>query len=151
MRTCVNRLELYKPKIFYVTLPGGENETRENFPIYGSQMSLDKCFLKHEKEKKRSFEQCVREVEHASFVPLVMSVTGGMAREAREITNFYKRLALLLTEKWDQTYSETVHWLRCLISFSLLSSAIQCIRGARPSCGHPFNLSPVDLVTAEAI
>ena len=49
------------------------------------QMSLDKCFLKHEKEKKIAYEQRVLEVEHASFVPLVMSATGGMARKA---TNF---------------------------------------------------------------
>ena len=53
------------------------------------QMSLDKCFLTHEKEKTRAYEQRVREVEHASFVPLVMTATGGMAKEA---TNFYKRL-----------------------------------------------------------
>ena len=115
------------------------------------QMSLDKCFLKHEKEKKRAYEQRVREVEHASFVPLVMSATGGMAWEA---TNFYNRLVSvsLLAEKWDQTYSEILHWLRCLISFSLLRSAIQCIQGARSSRarGPPFNLTPVDLVTTEA-
>ena len=111
------------------------------------QMSLDNSFLKHEKEKKRAYEECVREVEHASFVPLVMSATGGMAKEA---TNFYKKLALLLAEKWDQSYSDTLHWLRCLISFSLIRSAIQCIQGARSSCGHPYNLSPVDLVTTEA-
>ena len=111
------------------------------------QMSLDKCFSKHEKVKKRAYEHRVREVEHASFVPLVMSATGSMAREA---TNFYKRLVSLLAEKWDQTYNETLHWLRCLISFSLLRSAIQCIQGARSSRGHPFKLSPVDLVTGEA-
>ena len=34
--------------------------------------------------------------------------------------------------------------------FSLLRSAIQCIRGARSSRGHAVKLSPVDLVTAEA-
>ena len=111
------------------------------------QTRLEKCFLKHEKEKKRAYEQRVREIGHASFVPLVMSATGGMAKEA---TNFYKRLASLFAEKWDQQYSNTLHWLRCLISFSLLRSAIQCIRRPRSSCGHPFKLSPVDLVTAEA-
>ena len=111
------------------------------------QSNLDKCFLKHEKEKKRAYEQRVREVEHASFVPLVMSATGGLAKEA---TNFYKRLASLLAEKWDQQYSSTLYWLRCSILFSLLRSAIQCIRGARSSSGHPIKLSPVDLVTAES-
>ncbi len=117
------------------------------FPPSNAQMSLDKCFVKHEKEKKRAYEQRTHEVEHASFVPLVMSAAGGMAKEA---TNFYKRLASLLAEKWDQPYSNTLHWLRCSISFSLLRSAIQCIRGARSSRSHPVNLLPVDLVTAEA-
>lgn len=111
------------------------------------QTSMDKCFSKHEKEKKRAYEQRVREIEHASFVPLVMSATGGLAKEA---SNFYRRLASLLAEKWDQPYSSTLHWLRCSLSFSLLRSAIQCIRGARSSRGHPIKLSPVDLVMAEA-
>ena len=111
------------------------------------QISLDKCFSKHEKQKKRAYEQWVREVEHASFIPLVMSAMGGLVKEA---SNFYRRLASLLTEKWDQAYSSTLYWLRCLLSFSLLRSAIQCIRGARSSRGDPIKLSPVDLVMAEA-
>ena len=52
-------------------------------------------------DKKHAYEQHVCEVEHASFTPLVMSVTGGLAKEA---TNFYKRLASHLAEKWDQPY-----------------------------------------------
>ena len=53
------------------------------------QISLDKCFSKHEKEKKRAYEQRVREIEHASFIPLVMSATGGLAKEA---SNFIEDL-----------------------------------------------------------
>ena len=94
-----------------------------------------------------SREQWVREVEHASFVPLVMSATGGLARQA---SNFYKRLASLLADKWEQPYSTTLYWLRCSLSFSLLRSAIQCVRRARSLKGHPVKLTPVDLVTAEA-
>lgn len=108
--------------------------------------TIEKCFRKHELEKKRAYSQRVREIEHASFTPLVLSASGGLAKEA---TNFYKRLASLLADKWDQPYSQTMNWLRCRISFALLRSAIQCIRGARSSCGHAI-LSPVDLVTAEA-
>ena len=68
------------------------------------------------------------EVEHGSFSPLVFSLTGGMAKET---TIFYKRLASLLSEKWDQPYCVTMGWLRCTLGFSLLRSSIQCIRGAR--------------------
>ncbi len=47
------------------------------------------CYRKHELEKKRQYEQRVRDIEHASFTPLV-SATGGMANQA---TVFYKRRA----------------------------------------------------------
>ncbi len=94
--------------------------------------SLTSCYNKHEREKKRSYEQRIREIEHASFTPLVMSTTGGIGREA---TTFYKRLASLLSYKWDTPYSHTLNWLRCRLSFSLLRSSIQAIRGARSSRG----------------
>ena len=87
-------------------------------------------------------------MEHASFTPLVLSACGGLATGA---STFYKRLASLLAEKWEQPYSITISWLRCTLSFSLLRSAIQCIRGARSRCGLAVkNPPPVDLVSAEA-
>ena len=117
------------------------------FAPSNSNTNHDRCFAKHEREKMRMYEQRVREVEHASFVPIVMSATGGLAKQA---TNFYKRLASLLADKWEQPYSTTLYWLRCSLSFSLLRSAIQCVRGAHSSRGHPMKLTPVDLITAEA-
>ena len=112
------------------------------------QTTIDKCFWKHEMEKKRAYER-VREIEHASFTHLVLSASGGLAKEA---TNFYKRLASKLAEKWDHSYSLTMNWLRCTLSFALLHSAIQCIRGARSTrgCAVKASFSPVDLVSAEA-
>ncbi len=65
----------------------------------------------HKLEKKRAYEQRVREVEHASFTPLVLSASGGLGKEA---TVFYKRLRLasLLAKKWDQPYNQVINWLR---------------------------------------
>ena len=60
-------------------------------------------FRKHELEKKRAYQQRVQDIEHSSFTPLVLSVTGGMGVEA---TTFYKRLAALLSQKWDSPYSK---------------------------------------------
>ena len=106
------------------------------------------CYRKHERIKKRAYEQRVREIEHASFTPLVLSATGGLATEAN---TFYKRLASLLASKWDHSYSSTMCWLRCRLSFSLLRSAIQSIRGARSSCGHAIKTpTVVDLVNIES-
>ena len=54
---------------------------------------------------EEAYEQRIRGIERASFIPLVMPATGGMVKEA---TNFHKRLASLLAEKWDQPYSDTL-------------------------------------------
>ena len=86
------------------------------------QRNLATCYKKQENIKKRAYEQRVREVEHSTFTPLVLSATGGMAPQA---TTFYNRLAACLADKWDQSYSSTVSWLHCRLTYSLLRSAIQ--------------------------
>ncbi|XP_064400136.1 uncharacterized protein LOC135346446 [Halichondria panicea] len=108
---------------------------------------LSSAYSKHERIKKRAYEQRIREIEHATFTPLVLSATGGLGNEAN---TFYKRLASLLATKWNNPYSSTMCWLRCRLSFSLLRSSIMSIRGARSSCGHAA-LTPtaVDLVNSE--
>ena len=95
---------------------------------FNRSSSLPATYLKHENEKRRMYEQRIREVEHASFVPVVLSATGGMARQA---SVFYKCLASLLDYKKDLSYSTTTNWLRCSITFSLLCSAIQCVWAIR--------------------
>ena len=103
--------------------------------------TINAAYRHHENIKERHYEQRVREVEHSSFTPLVFSTTGGLGPAAAA---FYKHLASMLADKWKQPYSSTIGWLRCRLSFSLLRSSIQCIRGARSSA-HRFD-SP--LVTA---
>ena len=113
------------------------------------QPQLATSYRRHENLKKRAYEQRIHDVEHGSFTPLVLSAAGGLGRAA---TVTYRRLASLLSTKWDQSYSTTMGWLRCHLSFSLLRSSIFCIRGARSSSGHAArSLSlPVDLVTSES-
>jgi len=110
--------------------------------------SLSTTFKKHENIKRRAYGQRIREVEHASFTPIVLSATGGFAHEA---SAFYKRLASLLSTKWGDEYSVVLGWLRCCLCFSLLRSAVQCIRGARSSIGV-FSRAPppMDLVRVES-
>ena len=107
------------------------------------------CYRRHEREKRRSYDERIREVEHGSleFTPLVFSATGSM-RVAAETS--YKRLASLISEK-DQRYAITMGWIRCAISFSLIHSAVMCVRGSRSSYHHPISpaSSPVDLVARE--
>ena len=58
-----------------------------------------------ELEKKRCYEERIREIEHGSFTPLVLSAAGGIGPAA---TIVYKRLASLISEKQGRPYS---HWV----------------------------------------
>ena len=100
--------------------------------------SLSSVYRSHEREKRRAYCQRVTEVELGTFTPLVFSLTGGTAKEA---TVFYKRLASLLSDKWQHPYSITLNWIRVSLGFCLLRSCIRCIRGARSSCGFPAHAS----------
>ena len=71
-----------------------------NAPSY-RKMQLPSAYRLHECQKQRSYDQCVREVEHGSFTPLVFSTSGGMGKCA-SVT--YKRLASLLSTKQEQLY-----------------------------------------------
>ena len=107
---------------------------------------LSAVYRLHENAKKREYGARIREVERGAFTPLVLSTTGGMAREC---TVFYKRLADRLANKRKTNYSLVMTWLRCRISFALLRSAIRALRGSRSSTTAP---APVDipLVTSES-
>ena len=96
--------------------------------------SLAATFRKHEGEKRRAYEEHVREVERGSFTPLVFSSSGGMGKAAMVV---YRCLANLLSNKWNSSYSLTMGWLRCSLSFSLLRSSLMCLRGSRSSSGSP--------------
>ena len=112
--------------------------------------SLPALYRRHEKMKRRAYDQRVREVEHATFVPLVFSLTGGAGISAAACL---KRLASGLSDKWDQPYSQTIGWLRAKLSFALLRSSIYCIRGARTTHNlirNPESQQPLDLIINEA-
>ena len=85
-------------------------------------------YCRHEKERKWSYEDPIREVKHSSFPPLVFSTSGGMGTLA---TTSYKRLASLNAWKKNQPYNKVMAWLRCHFCFSLLRSSITAIREAR--------------------
>lgn len=108
---------------------------------------LATVFRRHEQEKRRCYEERVREVEHGCFLPLVFSTSGGMGKGA---TSMYKRLASLLSTKRDTPYAVVMGWLRCALSFSLINSAVTCLRGSRSRSGHAMPVpSAVDLTVAE--
>ena len=98
------------------------------------------CYKKHEREEN-CYERGTRDM--SPFTPLIFSATGGMASGKKFFCVFYKCLAALLVQKWDNPYCQTVSWLRCRLMFSLLRSSISFIQGARSRVGHAIRHSPV--------
>jgi hypothetical protein len=68
--------------------------------------SLDAVYRRHEREKRRQYEERIIEVEMGSFTPLVFSIFGGMGKSA---TIAYKRLADLLSTKRKELYCIAAH------------------------------------------
>ena len=101
--------------------------------------TIPSIYRHHEQEKKREYGDHVREVEKASFTPLVFATTGAMGREA---TVFYRRLADLLSHKSNMIYATILAWIRCTLSFSLLWSAAVCIHGSRSISYRSIDASP---------
>ena len=101
----------------------------------------------NENIKRRAYGQRIREVEHASFIPIIMSATGGWLMKPQFSTSVWLpsyRLSGVMN-------TLVLGWLRCCLGFSLLHSAIQCIRGARSSIGaYTRAPPPMDLVQVDS-
>ena len=70
-------------------------------------------------------------------------------QENREATLFYKRLADQTSEKNNTIYCKTMAWIRCTLLFSLIRSAVMCIRGSRSTSHRVLNAS-LELGVAES-
>ena len=78
---------------------------------------LRKLYQVNEKEKKKQYNECILQVEHGTFTPLVMRATGGMGRESRK---FYTRLSEIIFVKRKENYTFIPLWIRRKISFAFV-------------------------------
>ena len=76
----------------------------------------------------RKYGERIIGVEQGSFTPLIFSIQGGMSPQTQM---FFKRLVDLMVTKKQGTRAFFMSWLRCRMSFSLLRSALLCLRGER--------------------
>ena len=88
---------------------------------------IDEC------EKRRAYDECVREVERAYFSPLVFAATGGMGPTA---ITLFRKLASMLAEKRSINYRKCLFWLRCSLCFSLLRISVMCFSNRSPSTSN---------------
>ena len=63
-------------------------------------------YQRHEQEKRREYDQRIREIEHGPFAPLIFAVSNGMEPST---TITYKWFASLLASRSNHPYSTTMH------------------------------------------
>ena len=105
------------------------------------ELSLEAAHHRNEQEKMRAYSERILHVDQGSFTPLVFTTSGGMGPKAK---CFYSRLADLMSEKKHQPRSHVVAWMRCRLSFSLLRSALLCLRGTRYSTPSNTDIGDLD-------
>ena len=109
---------------------------------------LNQYYRRNELKKRRLYDQQIREVEHGSFALLIFSTSGGLRPTANVV---YKRIALMIAEKYHKDYSKTLHWMRCKLGYSLLRSAITCLRGSRSTIHKPaVSIDNIDIACHES-
>ena len=99
-------------------------------PFARSYLSLTPARLFHQAEqgKIREYAARIRDVEHADFVPLVFTTTGGMAPLSKKVL---KIVSEKISAIQDIPQSVVSGWLRCRFSFALLRTTLMCLRGTR--------------------
>ena len=80
-------------------------------------LTSEKIFTKHEREKKRQYNNRIMNVEHGTFTPLVFSVNGGMAKECLK---FHKFVAEKIANKSGCCYEKVLSIIKCKFSFLIL-------------------------------
>ena len=101
--------------------------THPNAPS-NRQKTLEQIYKAHEQEKKALYNERVLQVEKGCFTPLVFTTSGGMANECQK---FNKRLAQLISRKRNESYADTICYIRKRLRFALLKSTLIALRGAR--------------------
>ena len=100
------------------------NETSES----QQNSSIESILRKHEKEKKREYNQRVMEIEHGTFTPLVFTISGAMGHECHK---FHKSIAEKISNKKDRQYNDVIRYIRMNTSLLVLKGALLCLRGSR--------------------
>ena len=89
-------------------------------------------YTHHEELKKSEYNARILEIERGSFTPLIFSCSGGASEETEK---FMKRLALKISERKQEQYSQVVSFIRRRLRFDILRSCIISLRGERGSRG----------------
>ena len=103
---------------------------------------LEAVFASKETEKRTAYNERCIQIEHGSFTPLVFSAFGGAGRETSQ---FISKLIEKLSEKNGMESSVVANYLRTKVSFELVRSQVDCIRGSRSMKKIQFNAQDIEI------
>ena len=98
--------------------------------------TVETIFKKHEKEKKRAYNNRIMNVEHRTFTPLIFSLTGG---EGPEAFIFHKNITQKISATNEENYDRVFSLIRCKLSFMI------CVRESRAISNDHVHLDDVSL------
>ena len=96
-------------------------------PSYQNQ-SFSSLYRQHECKQRLAYGRRVLDVERGTFTPLVFTSGGGMSKE----TTTAMKAACQSGQRQAHRAVFVMGWLRCKATFSLLRSALACLRGSMP-------------------
>ena len=114
--------------------------TNINSDSYRSMPPL-KVYERHEREKRRKYNDRILNIEHGTFTALIFSISGGMGNEA---LSYHKALANKIAMKTGDKYCNVINFIRCRLSFLIQKLALLCLRGSR-SLKQGSNEVPTDI------
>ena len=89
--------------------------------------TVENILKKHEKEKRRAYNNRIMNVEHGTFIALDFSLTEG---EVPETSTFHKHIAQKYCEKNEGKYEKILSLITCKLSFLILRSVLICVKGS---------------------
>ena len=92
------------------------------------ERTIATTFIALEKQKKRSYNERIQQIERGTFTPLIFGATGGTSREC---SIFLSKLAEKISTKQNCKKSDVISGIRRKISFILISSVVTCLRVER--------------------
>ena len=99
-------------------------------------LTSEKIFIKHEREKKRQYNNRIMNVVHGTFIPLVFPLNGEMVKEC---SKFHESVAEKIANKPGCRYEKVLSIIKCKLSFLILRASLICVRGSRSFTTHSEN------------
>jgi hypothetical protein len=91
------------------------------------KLSLETIFNQRRNMKNSTYLEAAK-ARRATFTPILATCDAVFDKEAE---NYFKRLAIHLSKKWDSKYSQTISYVRARMQICILRSVSLCLRGSR--------------------